>query len=160
MLAGALSVMFLIYPPAPGWGSSEKWGDIGTWFGSITTGCTAVAATWIAMSERSERKRRDVRRSILMSYELIHPIITLKSEVNSARRCLKAPSVTVREIGYEEFCGMLHLPSGAKFPRGAVLEDILEGLASELADLCRHLVMYEELVSLSIAHRRANRRRV
>lgn len=56
-LAGAFVVIFLVYPPAPGWGSDEKWGDIATWVSSVMTFSAVVFALYIANRDRRDRVR-------------------------------------------------------------------------------------------------------
>lgn len=147
---GAFVVVFLVYPPAPGWGSSEKWGDIGTWIGSITTGTTAVAALWIAVMERSERRLRERRRALLLAMDLHAPLIDLKGEVFNARRLLRDPVKFFRDQGFDQFVADIRLPSAAKFPRGVLLEGITEALAGSFANLAKACALYDALVTASV----------
>lgn len=59
VLLGCFLMAFIFYPPHPGWGMKEHWGDWATWFGAL--GSSSAAAVALFISGRDQR-RRDAER--------------------------------------------------------------------------------------------------
>lgn len=60
--AGVLVLAFVVYPPAPGWGSDAKWGDIPTWFGAVATFLAVLVALFLPAVQAA--RQRASKRSV------------------------------------------------------------------------------------------------
>lgn len=61
-VTGAILLAFVMYPPQPNWGSSEKWGDVPTWLGAIATFLAVAVALFLP--EVQEARRRSAKRVV------------------------------------------------------------------------------------------------
>jgi hypothetical protein len=57
-ILGWFLTAFVFYPPHSGWGMGVHWGDVATWFAGAGTFAAAIAALWIAGTDRRERKQQ------------------------------------------------------------------------------------------------------
>lgn len=61
-VSGVILFAFILYPPQPSWGSSEKWGDIPTWLSALATLLAVGVALFLP--EVQEARRRSTRRAV------------------------------------------------------------------------------------------------
>lgn len=61
VVIGSFFTAFVFYPPYPGWGITEHWGDCATWFGGL--GSMAAAITALTIAGRDQRHRDTEKRA-------------------------------------------------------------------------------------------------
>ena len=68
---------FVVYPPAAQWGSSEKWGDIPTWFGAVATFLAVAVALFLPTIQDSKRRTERVGVASRLYYDEAERLLTV-----------------------------------------------------------------------------------
>jgi hypothetical protein len=83
VVTGCLLLAFVVYPPAAQWGSSEKWGDIPTWFGAIATFLAVVVALFLPTFQESRRRTERVSVAARLYYDEAERLLTVTLGMNA-----------------------------------------------------------------------------